>query len=86
MCPYHDVLEYAGCKSIEATMRKLRLFWAGSVFRPAANRLYQRVIVGEMERPPSKEEEEERAAPRGREKQWTTCINNELKTVGAIDD
>lgn len=83
---YQGVLELAGRQSIEATVRKRRTLWARSVGCSAAQGLYRRVILGELERPSSKEGEEDRVVPRGRKKQRNTCINNNLGAFGVIGD
>lgn len=64
---YHDVLELVGRKTIEATVRKLRLLPAGTVARSAAKRPHRR-IFREFDRLPTIEGEVDSVVPRERGK------------------
>ena len=83
---YRDVLEQADSESIETTVRRRRLLWAGSVVRSDAKRLNRRVVFGELERSPPAGGEEYQIVPRGQEKQWTGCVEGDLNAFGITGD
>ena len=64
------------CEAIETTIRKRRLFFAGSVTRLNKERLPPRVMVGTMTG---------RVGPRpgGQSKTWRECLVDDLKSVSS---
>lgn len=71
---YHDVVDLAGWAKPKAIGHERSLLWVGIVIRSAARRVYRRVKVGELERPPSRESNAESVVPRWTEKQLSTSL------------
>ena len=72
---YSRALELTRCESIETTVRTRRLLWAGALIRMGDRRLPKRVMCGKLEH----------GVKRGRggqEKDWTTCVNSDVRAFG----
>ena len=76
---YKDALQRTECESIETTVRTRRLLWAGALLRMGDNRLPKRVMSGEPENA-------EKRGPRGKEKEWTDCVADDLQLFGITGD
>ena len=77
---YKDALQRTECESIETTVRKMRLLWAGALLRRMGNnRLSKRVMSGELENAGKR-------GPGGKEKEWTDCVADDLRLFGITRD
>ena len=75
---YRLALQRTGCESIDTTMRKRRLLWAGALIRMDNRRLPKRVMMGTLENPGQR-------GRRGKEKEWTNCEADDLRLFGIRD-
>ena len=76
---YNRALEITRCESIETTLRTRRLLWAGSLLRMSGGRLPKRIMFGNLEG----------AVRRGRggnEKEWTDCVQSDIRAFGITGD
>ena len=72
-------LEITGCESIETTLRTKMLLWAGTLLLMSGGRLPKRIVFGNLEG----------AARRGRggkEKEWTDCVQSDIRAFGIAGD
>ena len=79
MTSYSCALEITRCESIETTLRTRRLLWAGTLLRMSGGRLPKRIMFGNLEG----------AVRRGRgekEKEWTDCVQSDIRTFGITGD
>ena len=75
---YLDTLIKTGCESIEATLRRRRIFFAGFVARMENTRLPKCVIFGEIVGGGG--------CVGGQEKEWMGCFMDDLKAFGVNAD
>jgi hypothetical protein len=68
---YSRALEMTRCESIETTVRRRRLGWAGKVWRMDDSRLPKIMMCGELDAGKRK--------VGGSEKQWRQCVRDDLK-------
>ena len=76
---YNRALEITGCESIETTLRRRRLLWAGTLLRMSRGRLPKRIVFGNLEG----------VVQRGRgrkEKEWTDCVQSDIRAFGIAGD
>ena len=73
---YAKALKKTRCESIETTIRKRRLFFAGAVARQNEGRLPHRVMFGTMAGG-------ENPRPGGQSKTWQRCLVDDLGEFGA---
>jgi hypothetical protein len=69
---YAKALKKTRCESIETTIRKRRLFFAGAVARQNEGRLPRRVMLGKLTGG-------EGRRPGGQPKSWHRCLHDDLK-------
>ena len=69
---YNRALELTGCESIETTVRTRRLLWAGALIRMDDRRLPKWMMIGTLERGVKK-------GQGGQEKDWTACVNSDVR-------
>ena len=75
MTSYNRALEITRCESIETTLRTRRLLWAETLIRMSGGRLPKRIVFGNLEG----------AVHRGRgwkEKEWTDCVQSDIRAFG----
>lgn len=75
---YAKALKQTRCESIETTIRKRRLFFAGAVARQPKGRLPSRVMFGTMTGG-------EGRRPGGQPKSWQKCLAEDLKVFRATE-
>ncbi len=68
---YHELLERTDCESIEATIRRRRLLWAGKIVRMDDSRLPKVMLFGELDAG--------RRRDGGQTKTWRQCLMDDLK-------
>ena len=73
---YVQALNRVGCQSVEVTVCKKRLLFAGAVTRQPDGRLPKRLMFGEL----AGGEEPGRGNP---EQNWLVCLKDDLKMFGA---
>ena len=73
-----QALKMTRCESIDTTIRKRRLFFAGGVARQSKERLPSRVMVGTIAGV-------ENLRPGGQSKTWHRCIVEDLKEFRATE-
>ena len=79
MTSYNRALEIIGCESIKTTLRTIILLWAGTLIRMSDGRLPKRMVFGNLEG----------AVRRGRgrkEKEWTDCVQSDIRAFGNAGD
>ena len=76
---YNRALEITGCESIETTLRTRRLLWAETLLRTSGGRLPKRIVFGNLEGAV-------RRGRGGREKEWTDCIQSDIRAFGIAGD
>ena len=79
MNSYNRALEITGCESIETTLRTRRLLWAGTLLRMSGGRLPKRIVFGNLEGAV-------RRGRGGKEKEWTDCIQSDIRAFGIAGD
>ena len=79
MTSYNRALEITGCESIETTLRTRRLLWAGTLLRMSGGRLPKRIAFGNLEGAV-------RRGRGGKEKEWTDCVQSDIRTFGIAGD
>ena len=79
MISYNRALEVTGCESIETTLRTRRLLWAGTLIRMSGGRLPKRIVFGNLEGAV-------RRGRGGKEKEWTDCIQSDIRAFGIAGD
>ena len=79
MTSYNRALEITGCESIETTLRTRRLLWAGTLLRMSGGRLPKRIVFGNLEGAV-------RRGRGGKEKEWTDCIQSDIRAFGIARD
>ena len=79
MTSYNHALEIIRCESIEATLRTRRLLWAGTLIRMSGGRLPKRIMFGNLEG-------KVRRGRGGKEKEWTDCVQSEIRAYGITGD
>ena len=79
MTSYNRALEITGCESIETTLRTGRLLWAETLLRMSGGRLPKRIVFGNLEG-------EVRRGRGGKEKEWTDCIQSDIRAFGIAGD
>ena len=75
MTSYNRALEIAGCGSIQTTLRTRRLLWAGTLLRMSGGWLPKRIVFGSLECAV-------RRGRGGKEKEWTDCIQSDIRAFG----
>eukprot|EP00903_Cladosiphon_okamuranus_P015101 g13968.t1 len=73
---YAQALKLAGCQSVEATIRKRRLLFAGAMARQPDGRLPKRLMLGDL----ADGQEPGRGKP---EQNWRMCLIDDLKAFEA---
>ena len=69
---YREALRATGCESVETTVRKRRLLWAGTVLRMPPTRLPRRMMLGTPSNVPK--------AGKGRKAlNWSECVNADAR-------
>ena len=76
---YNRALEITGCESIETTLRTRRLLWAGTLIRMSGGRLPKRIMSGNLEGAV-------RRGRGGKEKEWTDCVQSDIRAFGIMGD
>ena len=79
MISYNRALEITRCESIETTLRTRRLLWAGTLLRMSGRRLPKRIMFGNLEGAV-------RRGPGGKEKEWTDCVQSDIRAFGITGD
>ena len=79
MTSYNRALEITGCESIETTLRTRRLLWAGTLLRMSGGRLPKRIVFGNLEGAV-------RRGRGGKEKEWTDCVQSDIRAFGIAGD
>ena len=79
MTLYNRALEIIGCESIETTLQTRRLLWAGTLLRMSGGRLPKRIVFGNLE-------SAVRRGRGGKEKEWTDCIQSDIRAFGIAGD
>ena len=79
MTSYNRALEITGCESIETTLRTRRLLWAGTLLRMSGGRLPKRIVFGSPEGAV-------RSRRGGKEKEWTDCVQSDIRAFGIAGD
>ena len=60
-------------------MRTRRLLWAGTLIRTSGGRLPKRIVFGNLEGA-------ERRGRGGKEKEWTDCVQSDIRGFGIAGD
>ena len=76
---YNSALEITRCKSIETTLRTRRLLWAGTLIRMSGEQLPKRIVFGNLEGAV-------RRGRGGKEKDWTDCVQSDIRAFGITGD
>lgn len=71
---YHELLERTGCESIEATIIRRRLLWAGKLVRMQDSRLPKAMMFGELV--------DGKRRRGGQPKNWRHCLSDALDKFG----
>ena len=79
MTSYNRALEITRCEGIETTLRTRRLLWAGTLTRMSDGRLPKRIVFGNLEGAV-------RRGPGGQEKEWTNCVQSDIRAFGIAGD
>ena len=80
MTSYNRALKITRCESIETTLRSKRLFlWAGTLLRMSGGRLSKRIMFGNLEGAV-------RRGRGGKEKEWTDCVQSDIRAFGITGD
>ena len=79
MTSYNRALEITGCESIETTLRTRRLLWVGTLLRMSGERPPKRIIFGNLEGAV-------RRGRGGKEKEWTDCVQSNIRAFGIAGD
>ena len=79
MTSYNRALEITGCESIETTLRTRRLLWAGTLLRMSGGRSPKRIMFGNLEGAV-------RRGRGGKEKEWTDCVQSDIRAFGITGD
>ena len=79
MTSYNRALEITGCESIETTLRTRRLLWAGTLLKMSGGRLPKRIVFGNLEGAV-------RRGRGGKEKEWTDCVQSDIRAFGIAGD
>ena len=74
---YRETLAQTGCESIETTVRKRRLHFAGFVTRMSSRRIPKQVMFGELIAGVGQERQFN-----GRHKDWPRCLFEDMKAFG----
>jgi hypothetical protein len=69
---YHCALEITDCESVETTIRRRRLLWAGAIARMPDDRLPKQILFGELNGG-------ERLRG-GQETKWRRCVMDDLRS------
>ena len=77
MTSYNRALD--GCESIETMLRTRRLLWAGTLLRMSGGRLPKRIVFGNLEGAV-------RRGRGGKEKEWTDCVQSDIRAFGIAGD
>ena len=76
MTSHNRALEITGCESIETTLRTRRLFGgAGTLLRMSGGRLPKRIVFENLEGAV-------RRGRGGKEKEWTDCVQSDIRAFG----
>ena len=76
---YKRALEITQCKIIETTLRTRRLLWAGTLIGISGGWLPKRIMFGNLEGAV-------RGGRGGREKEWTDCVQSDIRVFGITGD
>ena len=79
MTSYNRALEITRCESIETPLRTRRLLWAGTLLRISGGRLPKRIMFGNLEGAV-------RRGRGGKEKEWTDCVQSDIRAFGITGD
>ena len=79
MTSYNRALEITRCESIETALRTRRLLWAGTLIRMSSGRLPKRIMFGNLEGAV-------RRGRGGKEKEWTDCVQSDIRVFGITGD
>ncbi|CAN0462416.1 unnamed protein product [Ascophyllum nodosum] len=79
MTSYNRALEITWCESIETTLRKRRLLWAGTLLQMSGGRLPKQIMFGNLEGAV-------RRGRSGKEKEWTDCAQSDIRAFGITRD
>ena len=79
MTSYNRALEITRCESIETTLGTIMLLWAGTLIRMSGWRLPKRIVSGNFEGAV-------RRGWGGKEKEWTDCIQSDIRAFGITED
>ena len=79
MTSYNRALEITWCESIETTLRTRRLLWAGTLLRISGGRLPKRIVFRNLEGAV-------RRGRGGKEKEWTDCVQSDIRAFGTAGD
>ena len=75
----YRALEMTRCESIETTLRTRRLLWAGTLLRMSGGWLPKQIMFGNLEGAV-------RRGRGGKEKEWTDCVQSDLRAFGITGD
>ena len=79
MTSYNRALEIPGCESIETTLRTRGPLLEGTLIRISGGRLPKRIVFGNLEGAV-------RRGRSGKEKQWTDCVQSDIRAFGVAGD
>ena len=79
MTSYNRALDITRCENIETTLRTTRLLWAGMLIRMSGGRLPRRIMFGNLEGAV-------RRGRGGKEKEWTDCVQSNIRAFGITGD
>ena len=75
MTLFNRTLVITRCESIDTTLRTRRLLWAGVLIRMSGGRLPKRIVFGNLEGAV-------RRRRGGKEKEWTYCVQSDIRAFG----
>ncbi|CAM9796722.1 unnamed protein product [Ascophyllum nodosum] len=79
MTSYNRALEITRCESMKTTLHTRRLLWTGALIRMSGGWLPKRVVFGNLEGAV-------RRGRGGREKEWTDCLQSDIRAFGISGD
>ena len=79
MTSYNRGLETIRCESIETALRTKKRLWVGTLIRMSGGWLPKRIVFGNLEGAV-------RRGRDGKEKEWTDCIQSDIRAFGIAGD
>ena len=80
MTSYDRALEITRCESVDTTSRTTRrLLWAGTLIRTRCGRLPKQIVFGNLEGAIWRRRG-------GNEKEWTDCVQSDVRAFGIVGD